>query len=248
MAFLNCRATGLFVDKGFVDQNKIMTRTLTHPIPMYNIDGTWNEAGSICEVVDVILCYKDHSERVQFAVTGLGKQDTILGYTWLKEHNPEVNWITKEVKMSRCPGRCSTCRTEIKQECHQHQMEACHLCSCWTGSMPTVEEIFEDLSPERAQMTTVRMILHETLDKSDTDRTSDRSDKIKPGDWIFMTTVYNPVEFIRASSTTSQCLSEAFAKNSAVHKTFHESVPPAFHDFEDVFSKVSFDVLPDCKP
>jgi hypothetical protein len=31
-------------------------------------------------------------------------------------------------------------------------------------------------------------------------------------------------------------------------KSFHESVPPAFHDFEDVFSKVSFDVLPDRKP
>jgi hypothetical protein len=31
-------------------------------------------------------------------------------------------------------------------------------------------------------------------------------------------------------------------------KPFHKSVPLAFHDFEDVFSKVSFDVLPDCKP
>jgi hypothetical protein len=63
-----------------------------------------------------------------------------------------------------------------------------------------------------------------------------------------MTTVHDPAEFIRASSTTSQRLSEAFAKNSASPKSFHESVPPAFHDFEDVFSKVSFDVLLDRKP
>jgi hypothetical protein len=63
-----------------------------------------------------------------------------------------------------------------------------------------------------------------------------------------MTTVHDPVEFIRASSTTSQRLSEAFAKNSASPKSFHESVPPAFYDFEDVFSKVFFDVLPDHKP
>jgi hypothetical protein len=130
MALLNCGATGLFVDKGFVNQNKITTRTLTHPIPVYNIDRTQNEAGSICEVVDVILHYKDHSERVQFAVTGLRKQDAILGYNWLREHNLEVDWITKEVKMSCCPGRCSTCRMEIKQERHLHQMEARHLCSC----------------------------------------------------------------------------------------------------------------------
>src|SRR6267154_6206659 len=144
MALLDCGATGLFVDRGFVDRNRITTRTLSRPIPVYNIDGTLNKAGSICEVVDVVLRYKDHSERVQFAVTGLGKQDVILGYTWLKDHNPEVDWITKEVKMSRCPSRWSTCRTEIKQECHQRQMEARHLCSCRTGSMPTVEEIFED--------------------------------------------------------------------------------------------------------
>jgi len=47
--------------------------------------------------VDVILCYKDHSEWVQFTVMGLRKQDAILGYTWLREHNPEVDWIMKEV-------------------------------------------------------------------------------------------------------------------------------------------------------
>jgi hypothetical protein len=49
--------------------------------------------------------------------------------------------------MSRCPGRCSTCRAEIKQERHQHRAEVRHLHSCRAGSMPTVEEIFEDESP-----------------------------------------------------------------------------------------------------
>jgi len=56
------------------------------------------------------------------------------------------------------------------------------------------------------------------------------------------------VEFIQASATTSHCLSEAFAKNSRPLKSFWESVPKAFHDFEDVFSKESFDELLECKP
>ena len=47
---------------------------------------------------------------------------------------------------------------------------------------------------------------------------------------------------------TSQRLSEGFTKNSTPPKPFYESVPSAFHHFEDVFSKVSFDALPDCKP
>src|SRR6267154_1093335 len=69
LTLLDCGATSLFVDRGFVDQNRITTRTLSRPIQVYNIDGTLNEAGSIREVVDVILCYKNDSEQVQFAVT-----------------------------------------------------------------------------------------------------------------------------------------------------------------------------------
>jgi gag-polyprotein putative aspartyl protease len=120
-ALLDCGADGLFIDRDYVRKNQLTTRALTRPIPVYNVDGTANEAGSICEVIDVVLRYQDHAERAQFAVTGLGNQDMILGYSWLREHNPEVNWSTGEVKMSRCPGRCSTCRAEIKQEQHQRR-------------------------------------------------------------------------------------------------------------------------------
>jgi hypothetical protein len=67
-------------------------------------------------------------------------------------------------------------------------------------------------------------------------------------DRVFMTTVHDPAEFIRATATTSQRPAKAFTWNSAPPKSFHESVPSQFHDFEDVFSKVSFDTLPDCKP
>ena len=71
-------------------------------------------------------------------------------------------------------------------------------------------------------------------------------DKLE-GDRVFMTTIRDPPELIRASATASQRLFEAFAKNSAGPKAFRDSVPAAFHDFEDVFSKKSFDALPDRK-
>jgi Reverse transcriptase (RNA-dependent DNA polymerase) len=76
----------------------------------------------------------------------------------------------------------------------------------------------------------------------------DNPDEIEPGDRVFMTTVHDPVEFIQATATTSQRLAEAFTQNSAPPKSFCESVPSQFHDCEDVFSKVSFNALPDCKP
>jgi hypothetical protein len=54
----------------------------------------------ITDIADVILCYQNHSERTQLAVTCLGKQSLILRYNWLRNHNPEINWQTKDVKMS----------------------------------------------------------------------------------------------------------------------------------------------------
>jgi len=69
----------------------INTWSISHPIPVYNVDGSPNEAGQISEVVDVVLRYKTHSERTLLTVSSLGRQSMILGYTWLKDHNPEVN-------------------------------------------------------------------------------------------------------------------------------------------------------------
>jgi hypothetical protein len=85
-------------------------------------------------------------------------------------------------------------------------------------------------------------------DEEDETDNAEASDEIEEGDRIFMTTVYDQAEFVQASSTTSQRLSEAFIKNSGPPKSFRESVPKAFHDFEDIFSKESFDELPERKP
>jgi len=56
------------------------TRTLSHNIPVFNIDGSPNEAGQISEVVDVVLRYKTYSKRMLLTVSRLGKQNLILGY------------------------------------------------------------------------------------------------------------------------------------------------------------------------
>ena len=40
----------------------------------------------------------------------------LLGFDWLAKHNPEINWQTKEVKMSRCPEGCRTCQDEMRRE------------------------------------------------------------------------------------------------------------------------------------
>jgi hypothetical protein len=52
------------------------------------------------------------------------------------------------------------------------------------------------------------------------------------------------MEISRATSTISQCLVEAFMKNSG-EKSFCDVVPESHHDFGDIFLKESFDTLPE---
>ena len=100
---LDSRATGLFIDHTWLCQKKITTHKLEHPIEVYNIDGSINRGGSITEEVTLILSYQGHKECAVFEVCDLGKSNLIIGYTWLHKHNPEINWETGKVEMTRCP-------------------------------------------------------------------------------------------------------------------------------------------------
>jgi hypothetical protein len=106
-ALIDCGAMGCFIDIEWAKLNNIPTHPLTKPIPVYNVDGTTNDPGMITDITDVILRYENHSECTQLAVTRLGKQRMILGYNWLCNDNPEINWQTKDIKMSRCPQQCN---------------------------------------------------------------------------------------------------------------------------------------------
>ena len=103
------------------------------------MDGSPNEAGSIKEVVDLVLRFKDHSERALFAVSNLGRQNLILGFTWLREHNPEVDWRTGDVKMSRCPQHCHTCFLDEKQKRKASKQKEEKIQICRSGPMPEAD-------------------------------------------------------------------------------------------------------------
>jgi len=61
-AMVNTGATGDFIDQDFVQNAKLLTCELSQSIPVYNVNGTLNKAGSIHEVVDMIMTYSGYSE------------------------------------------------------------------------------------------------------------------------------------------------------------------------------------------
>jgi len=122
-ALLDSGATGSFIDRDFVRSKGMNTRTLSRNIPVFNVDSSPNEAGQISEVVDVVLRYKTHSKRMLLAVSGLGKQSLILGYDWLKDHNPKIDWEKGEVEMTCCPLWCEGGRALQKEQTRQKRTE-----------------------------------------------------------------------------------------------------------------------------
>jgi hypothetical protein len=112
-ALVDSGATSLFIDREYMRSNQIPTWKLSQVLPIYNVDGSPNQDGAISEVADLLLWYTGHLERALFCITGLGKQNLILEHTWLKDHNPEVDWRTGKVEMSHCSPRCCYDRFSI---------------------------------------------------------------------------------------------------------------------------------------
>src|SRR5882724_7021787 len=106
-ALIDSGATGKFIDIDYVRSKKLHIQCLPRAIPVYNVDGTLNDAGYITKVVDLIVQYGDHSERSTFHVMGIGRTTIILGHTWLVEHNPEIDWSTGKVCMNRSSAVCA---------------------------------------------------------------------------------------------------------------------------------------------
>jgi len=223
-ALLDSGATGNFIDQDFVRTKGINTRSISHPIPVYNMDSSPNEAGQISEVVDVVLHYKTHSKRTLLAVSSLGKQNMILGYTWLKDHNPEVNWQTGEVQMNQCPPRCEGCRVIRKEQASRKRMETRALNICRSGPLPEhAEDLEEDETPIQTQEA-----------------------EYEQGNRLFMTRILPEptVEDLCAASTTSQKLAEGACRSAEARR--EPFIPPdCIRGFESVFAKEDFNILPE---
>jgi len=90
-----------------------------------NINGSDNSRGAITHEAEANVYYKGHIKRVRMDVCELGKVDMILGIPWLVVHNPEINWKTKEVKMTRYSPICGkyTEKKEIKKKARKTDID-----------------------------------------------------------------------------------------------------------------------------
>ena len=221
-ALLDCRATESLINRDFVCSKGMNTQTLSHNIPVFNVDGSPNKAGQISEVVNIVLHYKTHSERMLLAISRLGKQNLILGYDWLKDHNSKIDWEKGEVEMTCCPLCCEGGYTLWKEQTCQKRIKLQALQSCRNRPTPLLQE---ELEPEKEPLQT-------------------HHPSWELGDRLFLTYFLpepNQVD-LRATTMTSQHLAEG-AKRSAETQATATPLPTYVAEFRSMFAKEDFDIL-----
>ena len=97
MGLIDSGAGGKFIDQNYVKKIGLETKKLNKPIIARNVDGTENKRGKITTFVEAYLTINGRRTYTQLNVTGLGKQKIILGFPWLSEHDPDIDWRNGQI-------------------------------------------------------------------------------------------------------------------------------------------------------
>ena len=96
LGLIDCGAGGKFIDQNFAKNSGFEILKLERPLRARNVDGTENKKGTIKSYVELNLEIHGRKSREKLLMTGLGNERIILGFPWLSEQNPDINWRTGE--------------------------------------------------------------------------------------------------------------------------------------------------------
>ena len=98
LALINSGAGGKLIDQNYAKESSFSLENLEEPLMARNVDGTENKRGKITKYVNLSVTIHGRTKNIKMLVTGLGKQKIILGFPWLNDENPDINWKNGEFK------------------------------------------------------------------------------------------------------------------------------------------------------
>src|ERR1700712_2151486 len=113
-ALVDSGATSTFINKSVVESNNLVQEKLASPFNVINADGTLNKGGTITHRLKTYLEIGPHRAKQTMLVTELGNKQMIIGYSFLKRHNPDIDWVKGEWRFTRCPESCAPGARKIK--------------------------------------------------------------------------------------------------------------------------------------
>ena len=105
-ALLDSGVTRLVMSSEFAKKQNFKLKKLERLINVRNVDRSFNKEEPIENTVEVNIYYQGYRKRMEIDVIGEQKWTVILGIPWLACHNPEIDWKTREIKMTRCLEEC----------------------------------------------------------------------------------------------------------------------------------------------
>ena len=105
-ALLDSGVTRLVMSSEFAKKQNFKLKKLERLINVRNVDRSFNKEEPIENTVEVNIYYQGYRKRMEIDVIGEQKWTVILGMPWLACHNPEIDWKTREIKMTRCLEEC----------------------------------------------------------------------------------------------------------------------------------------------
>ena len=92
-ALLDCGATHNFINPHAVKFLGVGIKELRTPLTVNNIDGTVNRDGTITHFCNLWAHQGSQTEKLDFYVANLGRDQIILGYPWFQLFNPNFDWL-----------------------------------------------------------------------------------------------------------------------------------------------------------
>jgi hypothetical protein len=234
-AMIDSGATQSFIHKSLVDKYDIPVTQLPQFIALEVADGRPIKSGAIThKTCSVSMCVDNHHEKIDFYVTNIGQHNIILGTSWLKKHNPRINWPDRQVDFSS-----DFCRTS----CLRKQEVSSRTVKSRQSSTSTIAE--QNSQPEKSYNQEYASIFDKPLPSS------------KPS--IETIGLRSLRHFIKTRQVTSvvaldlqtgkkldlNSISSNHNSNQPDPDTPTIGLPEEFSDFADVFSKTSADKLPE---
>jgi hypothetical protein len=96
------------VDEKWVKEENFELQKLDVPRRAHNADGTPNITGDITHYVELRMTIGPHTNKQRFFVSNLGKAKMFIGYDWIRNHNPIIDWRKHKIVFSRCPPECNS--------------------------------------------------------------------------------------------------------------------------------------------
>jgi hypothetical protein len=99
-ALLDSGATGKFMNRAFVKRNDIRVRKKRQPYELGMLNSTSMKVEY--ETIPLKVQTGRHWEKMCFDITNHEEYDVVLGFPWLRRHNPTINWQEGTLQQFGC--------------------------------------------------------------------------------------------------------------------------------------------------